>query len=277
MSSATLTRLESLLAARRLDSTLARKDADPVRRWSPTGITSLDTSLGGGWRRGEISEILGAASSGRASVLCATLAAATARGELVALVDTFDRVDPVTAAAAGLDLSRVLWVRGPSLTATARDSVVGPAVLRAVRACDLIIRAGGFGVVALDLAGAPARALRELAVIYMDASRARERGPDVGVFAGGGAAHGPQRARRVGALDVHPPLERQQPAEPKVRAASRSTRICSKRAGPSRPRLNGRSGRRGKSFHHEEVKAVKLLLGFEKWFFTSSLLHGDVL
>jgi hypothetical protein len=83
------------------------------------------------------------------------------------LVDTFDRVDPVTAAAAGLDLSRVLWVRGPSLTPTTtasrRDTLVEGAVLRAIRACDLIVRAGGFGIVALDLAGAPQRALRELA------------------------------------------------------------------------------------------------------------------
>ena len=167
MASASLTRLESLLAARRLDGTLARKDADAAVTLVTSGVSSLDTSLGGGWRRGEVSEILGGASSGRASVLCATLAAATARGELVALVDTFDRVDPITAAATGLDLSRVLWVRGPSLTPTAtvsrRDSLVEGAVLRAVRACDLILRAGGFGVVALDLAGAPARALRDLA------------------------------------------------------------------------------------------------------------------
>src|SRR5262249_14342462 len=65
----------------------------------------------------------------------------------------------------GLDLSRVLWVRGPSLSATAvtRDWLVGPAILRAVRACDLIVRAGGFRVVALDLAGASARSLRDLA------------------------------------------------------------------------------------------------------------------
>jgi recombination protein RecA len=167
MASATLTKLESLLAARKLDSTLARKDSDAQATLVTTGIKSLDASLGAGWRRGEVSEILGGASTGRASVLCATLAAATARGELVALVDTFDRVDPITAAATGLDLSRVLWVRGPSLTPSAamsrRDSLVESAVLRAVRACDLILRAGGFGVVALDLAGAPARALRDLA------------------------------------------------------------------------------------------------------------------
>lgn len=165
MASAALTRLETLLAARRLDATLTRRDADAGPGVVSTGITSLDTSLGGGWRRGEISEILGEPSSGRASVLAATLAAATARGELVALVDAFDRVDLVTAAGTGLDLSRLLWVRGPSLSASAviKDALVGPAILRAVRACDLIVRAGGFGVVALDLAGAPARALRDLA------------------------------------------------------------------------------------------------------------------
>ena len=165
MASSALTRLEALLSARRLDATLARADATSGAGFATTGIGSLDTSLDGGWRRGEISEILGDASSGRASVLCATLAAATRRGELVAIVDAFDRVDPLSAAATGLDLSRVLWVRGPSLspTATGRDALAGSAVLRAVRACDLIIRAGGFGVVALDLAGAPARALRDLA------------------------------------------------------------------------------------------------------------------
>src|SRR6185503_4780290 len=167
MQSATLTRLESLLAARKLDSTLARKDAEAAATVVTTGISSLDSSLSGGWRQGEISEILGTASTGRASVLCATLAAATARGELVGLVDAFDRVDSITAAASGVDLSRVLWVRGPSLTPTVtssrRDTLVEAAVMRAIRACDLIIRAGGFGVVALDLAGAPQRALRELA------------------------------------------------------------------------------------------------------------------
>ena len=163
MATPALTRLESLLAARRLDGTLARS-ADALGLGTmTTGIASLDVPLEGGWPRGEISEILGGPSSGRASVLMATLAAATARGELVALVDAFDRADPVTGSATGLVLSQVLWVRGPALTATAKHPLTGPAILRAIRACDLIIRAGGFGVVALDLAGAPVRALNELA------------------------------------------------------------------------------------------------------------------
>jgi hypothetical protein len=163
MATPALSRLESLLAARRLDGTIAKGSDVAGLGTMTTGIASLNGALEGGWPRGEISEILGGPSSGRASVVMATLAAATARGDVVALVDAFDRVDPVTASATGLVLSQVLWVRGPALTATARHPLMGPAILRAIRACDLIVRAGGFGVVALDLAGAPARALNDLA------------------------------------------------------------------------------------------------------------------
>jgi hypothetical protein len=73
------------------------------------------------------------------SVLSATLAAATARGELVALIDTCDRFDPSSAAAAGLDLSRLLWVRDTGDAA------------RALKAAMLVLQAGGFGIVAFDL------------------------------------------------------------------------------------------------------------------------------
>ena len=52
----------------------------------------------------------------RARRACTTLfvamaAAATARGEVVALIDTHDRFDPVSADAAGVDLTRLLWIR----------------------------------------------------------------------------------------------------------------------------------------------------------------------
>lgn len=192
MASTALTRLEALLAARRLDATLARHDADQGPGVVTTGVTSLDTSLEGGWRRGEVSEILGGPSSGRTSVLLATLAAATARGELVALVDAFDRADPVSAVATGIDLPRLLWVRGPALSVSAtvspapgRSPLVSTAILRAVRACDLIVRAGGFGVVALDLAGAPARALRDLAAsTWMRLAHANAGRPTVCLLVG---------------------------------------------------------------------------------------------
>jgi len=158
-----LTRLETLLAARKLDATVARQDDVRRPETAPAGIASLDTALGGGWRCGEVSEVIGAASSGRTGVLLSALATATATGGLVALIDAFDRLDPVTAAAAGVDLPRVLWVRGPALSLPGRPGMVTAAIKQAIRAFDLVIRAGGFSVVALDVAGAPAQAFRDLA------------------------------------------------------------------------------------------------------------------
>jgi len=179
MPSAALHRLESLLQARKLDRNMARP-LDPGGQTAATGIGALDDALAGGWRRGEVSEMYGGPSTGRTSALVATLAEATSRGEIVGLVDTFDQFDPVTAAAAGLDLDRVLWVRGMRTTPGAIDRLrwrawnwkkqsahdpISPAidaVHRAVRALDLIVRAGGFGVAAIDLADVPARSLQAL-------------------------------------------------------------------------------------------------------------------
>jgi acetyltransferase-like isoleucine patch superfamily enzyme len=59
------------------------------------------------------------------------LAAATARGEWTALVDTFDRFDPEAGAAAGIALPQLLWVRGQALSKTA--SAVDPAWVPGVR------------------------------------------------------------------------------------------------------------------------------------------------
>src|SRR5689334_4757000 len=88
--------------------------------------------------RGRISEIVGVRSSGRTSMLHALLAASTGRGEHAALVDTADAFDPVSAAAAGVDLSKLIWVR------------CGGQIEPGMRAADLLIQAGGFGVVAID-------------------------------------------------------------------------------------------------------------------------------
>jgi hypothetical protein len=73
----------------------------------------------------------------------ATVAAATARGEVVAWLDLADALDPASATAAGVDLARVLWVRPRG-------------VEDAVRAAELVLEVGGFTVVVLDL-GAGAR------------------------------------------------------------------------------------------------------------------------
>ena len=141
--------LESLLRARKLDVTLT----DPLVPRSaderaPTGLPAVDAALAGGFARGQLSEIVGPRSSGRTAVLCQALAASAARGELVALIDTHDRFDPVSAGAAGLDLSRVLWVRDTGDAA------------RSLKAMTLVLQAGNFGIVAFDLGDVTAPALR---------------------------------------------------------------------------------------------------------------------
>ncbi len=142
--------MESLLRARKLDVTLT--SAMPWaggRDVAATGITHIDGALGGGLARGHLSEIVGSRSSGRTSVLCCILAAAAERGEAIALIDTCDRFDPASAQATGVDLAKLLWVRD-----------TGDAS-RALKAMNLVLQAGNFGIVAFDLADVPATAVRQ--------------------------------------------------------------------------------------------------------------------
>ena len=82
----------------------------PAPEMASSGIPDLD-ALTGGLPRGCLTELCGPASSGRTTVLLAALAAATRRGEYCALIDASDALDPHSAAAAGIDLDRLLWVR----------------------------------------------------------------------------------------------------------------------------------------------------------------------
>lgn len=144
--------LESLLRDRKLDVTLTTArpwTAEPEDRMAATGIADIDDPLGGGLRRGQVSEILGPRSTGRTSVLCRIFAAATSRGEVVALVDTCDRFDPSSAAESGVDLTRLLWIRERGDGA------------RGLKALNLVLQAGGFGVVAFDLADVTPRIVRD--------------------------------------------------------------------------------------------------------------------
>jgi recombination protein RecA len=77
----------------------------------PTGVTELDAVLGGGFPRGSLVELCGPASSGRTSLAFSLLARATERQEACAFVDVSDSLDPISLAAAGVDLPRLLWVR----------------------------------------------------------------------------------------------------------------------------------------------------------------------
>ena len=163
--------LETLLRARKLDLTLT--SAMPLAHATApvpaaSGLARLDDRLGGGLARGQLSEVVGAASSGRSVVMMSAIAAATARGELAALIDAGDRFDPASAADLDIRWSHLLWVRGTSLdglpVTTARD-LPDPAarlVDRAIKAAGLVLSSGGFGLLVLDLADVPPRALARL-------------------------------------------------------------------------------------------------------------------
>jgi hypothetical protein len=75
--------------------------------------------------------------------------AAAGRGEAIAFIDTCDRFDPASASASGVDLSKLLWVRERGDAS------------RALKAMNLVLQAGGFGLVAFDIADVPPLALRQ--------------------------------------------------------------------------------------------------------------------
>jgi hypothetical protein len=155
--------LESLLRTHKLDGTLTSALPDPALISTddeyvvaPSGITRLDATLSGGFPRGQISELVGPRSSGRTSLVLQLLAAATRRGELTAIVDALDMLDVASAEAAGIDLDRLLWIRGSIFDAQAR------ALDHAIKALTLVLQAGNFGLVVFDVADAPPLALRRL-------------------------------------------------------------------------------------------------------------------
>jgi len=206
--------LESLLRARKLDVTLTtaagRATADDAV--AATGVPTLDAALGGGLRRGHLSEIVGARSTGRTTLVCHICAAATARGEITAIVDTHDRFDPASAARAGVDLSRLLWIRDRG------------DVLRALKAMNLVLQAGNFGRVILDLADVRSAALRQIpmttwmrlarviegsqtvALVAAAEHLARSAGGVTIAFGAGGARWSGRsdRARLLRGMDVRP-------------------------------------------------------------------------
>jgi len=114
----------------------------------------LSKVLAAGVARGAITEIHGRRSSGRTSLCLHILAQATQRGEVCAVVDLKDSFDPASAAAGEVRLEKIVWVR------------CGGHAGHAMRAADLLLHAGGFGVILLDLCEAPARVLNKIPLSY---------------------------------------------------------------------------------------------------------------
>lgn len=118
-----------------------------------TGVVALDHAIEG-FPRGAISEIIGAESSGRTTLAYSLLSAATANFEVCAFIDIDDSFDPVSAAAAGVALSQLIWIR------------CGHNAGHALKAADYLLHAGGFGVVVLDLCRLPARIANRIPISY---------------------------------------------------------------------------------------------------------------
>jgi len=115
-----------------------------------TGITQIDGFIEGGLPRGAITEIFGQASSGRTTFLLSALAHATTHEEVCALVDINNVFDPHSASQAGINLDGLLWVR------------CNNNLEHAFKATDLLLQAGGFGVVILDLGDVPAKSAKRI-------------------------------------------------------------------------------------------------------------------
>lgn len=147
----------------------------PAAQMSSTGIAEVD-ALTGGLPRGALTEVCGPASSGRTALLLSLLAEFTRREELCALLDAGDSFDPASAAAAGVELGRLLWVRCGKVSSSSflvsrkelsgaretRNAKRETTVEQALRAADLLLSAGGFGLVVLDLGDVPAATTRRV-------------------------------------------------------------------------------------------------------------------
>src|SRR6202049_4782604 len=161
----------------------SRLNIRPAPEMVSSGVPAID-ALTGGLPRGCLTEICGPASSGRTTLLLAALAAATRRGEFCVVVDASDTLDPHSAAACGVELDRLLWVRCGEET-TQRNSPQKPRVKQKIpktafdfnrtswwpserrleqvlRATDLLLESGGFGLIVLDLADLPPQAARRI-------------------------------------------------------------------------------------------------------------------
>src|SRR5579863_8821847 len=127
-----------------------------------TGIAQIDDLLDGGLPAGAISEITGSASSGRTTIALAFLARRTQEGSSCAWIDANDNMDPKSAAANGVCLKHLLWVRckngsreEPSSgyrRKPADNKQPWTRLDQAIRSTDLLLQAGGFAAIVLDLA-----------------------------------------------------------------------------------------------------------------------------
>jgi hypothetical protein len=82
-----------------------------IRPVVPTGVPAVDQLLDGGLPVGAITEMTGPESSGRTSLALSYIARVIQKGGVCAWIDACDSLHANSASAAGVDISRLLWVR----------------------------------------------------------------------------------------------------------------------------------------------------------------------
>jgi hypothetical protein len=151
-----------------------------------SGLAPLDALIDGGIPRGRISEITGRAGSGKTSIAASFAAFATRRGEVAAWLDASGAFDPASMAAAGVELRRMLWASTTTgVRSSRRQSDLCSPLQKGeglgvrsrrqsaiVKAAELVLEAGGFGLVVVDFGEAP-RALAHASALRI--ARAAER------------------------------------------------------------------------------------------------------
>ncbi|MEW6742028.1 MAG: hypothetical protein AB1486_04645 [Planctomycetota bacterium] len=145
-------------------------DPSPSLPSLSTGFPDLDALLPGqGVPRGRLTEISGASSSGKTSVVFSLVAATLARHEPTAYVDAGGTFFPPAAEQAGIPLDSLLWIRlSPAATSSSPDSnppsnegasngrtltgrARGNTCMEALTAADLLVRSQSFALLVVDL------------------------------------------------------------------------------------------------------------------------------
>jgi hypothetical protein len=124
--------------------------AKTTREVLPTGIATIDAVLDGGLPVGAVTEMVGAECSGRTALALSFIAQLTKGERVCAWIDVSNALSPESAAAAGIDLKRLLWVRcgvqpasQPALSS--QDDFALPEKYLAPPAAKRGLHGGGFG------------------------------------------------------------------------------------------------------------------------------------
>jgi hypothetical protein len=156
----TLRKPDSLsLPARDRGAIFRGHELTPKHRRLGSGLDALDAIIDGGILRGRISEFVGPVGSGRTTIAARFISAATSAGEVVAWIENSRGFDPADIAAGCANLDRVLWASVDEHRKLAFDHSGRVRRYRfssVFKAAEMVLKAGGFGLVVIDIGASAA-------------------------------------------------------------------------------------------------------------------------